>query len=356
MHQYRENPRMRLTGEEMEMVLNCDYCGPSLTDHVRKECGGCGNGWVREDYRLCIVGNDVISLFPSLDSATTGKIIREEVARSTMDIDGFNVRLGLKYISMNEDYTSNLEELRSMLPWRMVKPGTKPTMKSKWVNSKEVLADDDWIYPPVTPTLEQRRLIMGHVAEIGTRAIFELFCYQFAGKSFHQQSGGPIGARVTMCASRMVMQHWARGYADILLKAGLRLPLLSGYVDDGRQGSTVLRMGMAFDKEKMEFVFNKEQLEIDIKEKEPDNIRMAKRCLPAMNAVNDNLKFTTEAPEDFPRKRLPTLDFMIWMKRGLLFHTYFEKSMKNQVTIMQRSAMSGGRGDRTSGGALHNPT
>jgi hypothetical protein len=26
-----------------------------------------------------------------------------------MDIDGFNVRLGLKYISMNEDYTSNLE-------------------------------------------------------------------------------------------------------------------------------------------------------------------------------------------------------------------------------------------------------
>ena len=56
--------------------------------------------------------------------------------------------------------------------------------------------------------------------------------------------------------------------------------------------------------------------------------------------MNDNLKFTTEAPEDFPRKRLPTLDFMIWMKRGLLFHTYFEKSMKNQVTIMQRSAMS----------------
>ena len=31
---------------------------------------------------------------------------------------------------------------------------------------------------------------------------------------------------------------------------------------------------------------------------------------------------------------------MVWMKKGILYHTYFEKSMKNQVTIMQRSAMS----------------
>jgi hypothetical protein len=91
---------------------------------------------------------------------------------------------------------------------------------------------------------------MGHVAEIGTRAIFEQFCYKFGGKAYHQQSGGPIGARVTMCASRMVMQHWARNYRNILLQARLRLALLRGYVDDGCQGSTVLRRGMIFDTEK----------------------------------------------------------------------------------------------------------
>ena len=97
---------------------------------------------------------------------------------------------------------------------------------------------------------------------------------------------------------------------------------------------------MAFDEDKKEFIFSEEQLRIDDNEDDPDNTRMAKRCLPAMNAVNKNLRFTTEAPEDFPMKRLPTLDFMLWMKRGLLYHTYFEKAMKNQVTIMQRSAMS----------------
>ena len=82
--------------------------------------------------------------------------------------------------------------------------------------------------------------------------IFQNFVYQFGGKAYHQQEGGPIGARVTMCASRMVMQHWARGYEAILLKAGLRIPLLGGYVDDGRQGTTVLRKGMYFNEERGE--------------------------------------------------------------------------------------------------------
>ena len=202
---------------------------------------------MQEDYTLCILGNDVVSLFPSLESKVTGKIVREEVQRSTITIEGFNTKLGLRYITMNENYTSNLEPLRGLLPVRVTKPGTKPTMKSKWVNHKEILDDEDWIYPRRQPTEKETRLIMGHVAEIGTRTIFENFCYRFGGKAYQQQSGGPIGARVTMCAARMVMQHWARGYSNILLKAGLKLPLFSGYVDDGRQGSTVLSRGMSFD-------------------------------------------------------------------------------------------------------------
>ena len=45
---------------------------------------------------VCILGNDVVSLFPSLDSKDTGKIVREEVQRSSIEIDGFNEKLGLK--------------------------------------------------------------------------------------------------------------------------------------------------------------------------------------------------------------------------------------------------------------------
>ena len=80
--------------------------------------------------------------------------------------------------------------------------------------------------------------------------------------------------------------------------------MLSGYVDDGRQGSTVLRKGSVFDIEKGMFVHDEEQLKLDEENNEPDNVRMARICLPAMNSINTNLKFTTEAPEDFPGNRL----------------------------------------------------
>ena len=50
----------------------------------------------------------------------------------------------------------------------MTKAGVKPTMKSRWVNSKEILADDDWIYPPSLPTLKERRQVFERVAEIGS--------------------------------------------------------------------------------------------------------------------------------------------------------------------------------------------
>ena len=37
---------------------------------------------------------------------------------------------------------------------------------------------------------------------------------------------------------------------------------------------------------------------------------------------------------------LPILEFVLWMVDGLLLHSYYEKAMKNQHTIMQRTAMS----------------
>ena len=56
----------------------------------------------------------------------------------------------------------------------------------------------------------------------------------------------------------MVMQTWAEQYREILARSSLRTPLLAGYVDDGRQGSTVLPMGSRFSNDENKFVTNKE--------------------------------------------------------------------------------------------------
>ena len=134
----------------------------------------------------------------------------------------------MRYIVTNEKYTGDLEPIKELLPTRVTKPGVMPGMKSKWVNAKEILPEDDWIYPPMKPTEKQRMQIVGRVAEIGTRVLFENFVYRFGGEVYHQQAGGPIGARVTMCAAKMVMQHWADKYHQILLRSDLRVPLLTG--------------------------------------------------------------------------------------------------------------------------------
>ena len=76
---------------------------------------------------------------------------------------------------------------------------------------------------------------------------------------------------------------------------------------------------MVFDGTKGDFVKNDKQLLIDMMEDEADNVRIKKRCLPAMNSINEDLRFTTEAPEDFPMNRLPTLDFVLWLVDRILF-------------------------------------
>ena len=204
MRQY-EDDAMMISGADMQIVMECDECGPGMTEYLLKECEECGTAWVREDYTLTVIGNDVVALFPSLDSADTGRIVREEVEKSTIGIDGFNVRLGVRYIAMNREYTGELDDLEHLLPRRLPKPGVKPSMKCKWVNNKEILNDDDWVYPRARPTVREERMIVSRVAEIGTRVLFQNFVYSFGGEAYHQQSGGPIGARITMCAAKMVM-------------------------------------------------------------------------------------------------------------------------------------------------------
>lgn len=58
-----------------------------------------------------------------------------------------------------------------------------------------------------------------------------------------------------------------------------------------------------------------------------------------MNAINPDLQFTVETGEDYQDGWLPTLDFKIKVIDGQIVHTYFEKPMKSQLVLMERTAM-----------------
>ena len=74
----------------------------------------------------------------------------------------------------------------------------------------------------------QIREIHTRVAEIGVRFLFENFPYKFGGETYQQSSGGPIGARVTMAAARIVMSDWGYKWRCILEQAGIIIGMLDG--------------------------------------------------------------------------------------------------------------------------------
>jgi hypothetical protein len=213
-------------------------------------------------------------------------------------------------------------------------------MKNLEITRKERNTTTTWVFPERTATAEEKAMLRGRMCEIGVRTIFSNFCYSFGGKNYIQQHGGPIGARVTMSAARMVMQDWAEQYHQILLNIGLKVWLFAGYVDDGRQGTSNIRMGTRFQEEKKVFEWRQEWEDEDKLENTTNTARVSKLCNKAMNSINPDLQFTVETSEDFKEKRLPSLDFYMWVEDGQIKHSYFEKPMKTQLVIMKRSAMS----------------
>ena len=58
-----------------------------------------------------------------------------------------------------------------------------------------------------------------------------------------------------------------------------------------------------------------------------------------MNSVSPDIQFTMELVSDFDDQRLPTLSFSMWPSEHGIMHSYFEKHMRNQVLLVERSAL-----------------
>ena len=170
--------------------------------------------------------------------------------------------------------------------------------------------------------------------------LWDNFIYSWDKKTYLQMSGGPIDARVTMAASRLVMYNWGLAYTQILIRSILDLRLFGIYVDDVRQVTGLLPRGFRFVLEEKRFVYRGEWKEEDDLEDISDLTRVGRACQVAMNSVNPDLQFTVESDEDFANGRIQTLDFeMKAAEDGNIEHSFFEKPMQTSLVTMERSAM-----------------
>ena len=91
-----------------------------------------------------------------------------------------------------------------------------------------------WVFPKVTLTELEKRMVVATVIQIGVEKLFSTHMYTFGGKFFLQQSGGPIGLRGTCAAARVVMSRWDKKWLERLEAANITLALGCRYMDDRR--------------------------------------------------------------------------------------------------------------------------
>ena len=114
----------------------------STKELLKEDCHECGCGLYDEDKESYIIGSDVVALFPSIKSKSTGIIIRRRVEKSSLKFPGFNYRQGARYIVMNRNYTGDLHGIANILPRRRKLQGGTPGMTGKAVNDKKEWDDE----------------------------------------------------------------------------------------------------------------------------------------------------------------------------------------------------------------------
>ena len=276
-------------------------------------------------------------MFPSLTPDRTADAIRSQVEKSKISWENIDVKTLMLYIKLNENMVKNIKVLNSIkryLPVRRPRSnrGKKPTISSKNQNEK-------WIWPNLCIGRATLKRLMGVALGIVVKFIFENFVYTFGGRYFLQKKGAPIGNRISMCGAQITMQEWREKFIDILIKSKIEELMAGLYVDDGRNLIEFIPIGVRFcEKEKL-FKY-KLEWEIDDKERKRSNKERTKvEVLNAMNSISPDLQFTVEVSEDFADGRLPTLSFSLWEEEWGICHSYYEKEVRSQVLLMERSAM-----------------
>ena len=173
-----------------------------------------------EENKACITATDVEALFPSLESKTSARMVKDKIAQSKMKFMNLEVEEMLLYILVNEEYLDqeDVDIFREHLPERKNRQGKGPTMRNDYIQG-----GNNWRlnnkkngYPwkhkgTLKPTEKQKRLLMGMVCQIAIQVMFGNFAYTFGGKIYKQKKGGPIGARITMAVAQIVMEYiWKR--------------------------------------------------------------------------------------------------------------------------------------------------
>ena len=292
-----------------------------------------------QDYQspMVVMGFDVVSLYPNLDTSKVGSRVKQAVLESNISWEGINYMEACRYIALNwTEEQCRSSKLRKILPWRRKNNGSRPGIRGVGPKGPDVGDVEQWIFPRTVLSKQDKLEIIATVLDIATTAMFSHHFYSFGGKNYKQMGGGPTGLRGTCAIARLMMQIFDVKWEGLLRELCVKIWLNSRYMDDGRTALPPIKPGWRWTDNSLKYCINWEQ-----EDQELSNMEITRRCLiGTLNCVEDYLKFTVETGEDFADEWLPTLDTRLKVSgSNQVLHGFFEKPTNSNITIQRRSAM-----------------
>ena len=277
--------------DSLEVISSEDLL--SGIETFNKWAAGQKSDW-RTKYML--IGSDVTALFPSLTKRRTAEAIYNQAEKSKIAWSNIDEKWLTLYIHLNQNLSSHIGEVSHLLPKkRPHKRGREPGMSS-FVCMQRFIEDEyeisggkiiknSWVWPETKPTKKDICTLMAIMLEISVSFFFDNFIYTFGGKEYLQCSGGPIGARLTMCISRLMMQDWWEKFVEILDDSKIDYKMSALYVDDGRIVIEILKLGVRFDEESKLFKYSEAWYEEDKRLEKSDPVSYTHLTLPTNREV-----------------------------------------------------------------------
>ena len=79
---------------------------------------------------MCILGLNVVGLFPAMKSKNSGQILRKQAVKIPIKGKGFKWKHGARYVRLNKHLMGDLGKVAKFLPWRRFNGREEPGMTS----------------------------------------------------------------------------------------------------------------------------------------------------------------------------------------------------------------------------------
>ena len=295
---------------------------------------------VRQTQEIVVCGADVIALYPNLKMTEAAQLCYEAILETDIDSDGVDYQEIAIYIAMNNTSEYLIPKaVKNLVPRKSKKKGPRPGMTgAAALSGNPTHTSGQWTFSRTDFSAEEKRPLLAEAAKIGVTTVFKNHLYQFWGQTYLQSDGAPIGVRLSCGVARLVMNLWDKKFMAALDANNIKIETAFRYVDDQRTVLRAQERGWRWDRGQVRFRSTWQE-----ENKELSTVERTSRALNGiMNSIIDFLKFKMEHEEMFEEKKLPTLDFKLWVEENkiLFLYSFYQKEVANKQVIHKKSALS----------------